>query len=138
MKYKTLFRLGLKLIGILLTAQGVALFVSQLLWIPEMLRQMVGAGDFYVYAQITWGACQILLGLYLFFGGKWVIDKAIPGNRPYCPECGYDLTGGTGRHCPECGTPFRPEDVYPSGMARNEKPESAPANPTRQNTTNGA
>ena len=48
---------------------------------------------------------------YLFFGGKWVADKAIPGNRPYCHECGYDLTNAAGNVCTECGTPFKPAEM---------------------------
>ena len=41
-----------------------------------------------------------------------VADKAIPGNRNYCHECGYDLTGAVGHICVECGTPFKaPENV---------------------------
>ena len=48
---------------------------------------------------------------YLFFGGKWIADKAIPGNRPYCHECGYDLTNAVGNVCTECGTPFRVAEV---------------------------
>ena len=50
---------------------------------------------------------QIAVGLYLFFDGRWVADKAIPGNHPYCHECGYDLTGAAGNICAECGTPFK-------------------------------
>jgi hypothetical protein len=50
----------------------------------------------------------LLVGLYFFFGGEWVVNKAIPGNRPYCHECGYDLTGAVGSVCNECGTPFKP------------------------------
>jgi hypothetical protein len=46
---------------------------------------------------------QLLLGLYLFFGAKWIVNKAIPSNRPYCPECGYDLSKSRGDVCPECG-----------------------------------
>ncbi|MGB7157408.1 MAG: hypothetical protein WBD40_05045 [Tepidisphaeraceae bacterium] len=36
-----------------------------------------------------------------------VLLKAIPGNRPYCHECGYDLTNAVGHVCVECGTPFK-------------------------------
>jgi hypothetical protein len=47
---------------------------------------------------------QLCGGLYLFFDGRRVVDWAVPGNRPYCPECGYDLTAASGDVCPECGT----------------------------------
>jgi rubrerythrin len=47
---------------------------------------------------------EMIAGAYLFFGGKWVADKAIPSNRPYCHECGYELTGNVSDRCPECGT----------------------------------
>jgi hypothetical protein len=32
---------------------------------------------------------------------------AIPSNRPYCPECAYDLTGAAVERCPEYDTSFR-------------------------------
>ena len=48
---------------------------------------------------------QLGLGLYLLFSGRWIADLAIPSNRPYCPECGYDNSEATGKCCPECGVP---------------------------------
>ena len=47
---------------------------------------------------------ELVVGFYLFFGGRRIADLAVPSNRPYCPECGYDLTGTKGSVCPECGT----------------------------------
>ena len=52
---------------------------------------------------------QMLIGLYLFFGAAWLANRAIPGNRPYCHECGYDLSKVTREICPECGATFRRE-----------------------------
>ena len=57
---------------------------------------------------------QSAIGLYLLLGGAWLVNKCIPSNRPYCPECGYDLSSskGSGR-CPECGVPI-PSDITSS------------------------
>ena len=70
-------------------------------------------GSFWGMMKLVPDAIPMGIGLYLFFGGKWIADLAIPGNRPYCPECGYDLTGATESRCPECGTPFSAKDVRP-------------------------
>lgn len=115
MKHKTWFRLVLKAIGVLLV--GFAL--------PEILDRSTGFID-YAFIQQRWDRnlvtllvvgtaaplLQAALGLYLFFGGDWVVNKAIPSNRPYCPECGYELSRAPGARCPECGV------AKPAGDAR--------------------
>ncbi len=51
---------------------------------------------------------QTILGLYLFFGGKWVVRRLLKGvnwpGRSTCHKCGYELAGIEGGRCPECGT----------------------------------
>jgi hypothetical protein len=50
---------------------------------------------------------QNLLGLYLFFGGKWIVRRLLRGvdwpGRQTCHKCGYELGGIEGGRCPECG-----------------------------------
>jgi hypothetical protein len=65
----------------------------------------------WIFVQAVVPSAQLALGLYLFFGGEWIVNRAIPSNRPYCPECGYDLSRSRREHCPECGVtlPGTPE-----------------------------
>jgi predicted RNA-binding Zn-ribbon protein involved in translation (DUF1610 family) len=112
MKHKTMFRLLLKAVGVLLFVQGVAVLISQMGWMLNMILQGVSSGggsSELVYSLVILGyVFQAGVGLYLFFDGKWVVNKAIPSNRPYCHECGYELTGVVGDACPECGQPLDP------------------------------
>ncbi|HEV2296347.1 MAG TPA: hypothetical protein VGR35_21065 [Tepidisphaeraceae bacterium] len=106
MKYKTLFRLHLKVIGVLAFVFGTASVMSSLGYLFTGLYP-----SSFGMAQLGASLFSMAMGLYLFFGGKWIADKAIPGNRPYCHECGYDLTNAAGCVCSECGTPFRPAET---------------------------
>lgn len=112
MKYKTLFRLLLKVLGVWLTANGIIALTGSMIQVVSFVLS-----DFFSSSQsgrLWWalfspvtGLAQVGLGLYLFFGGRWIADKAIPGNRPYCHECGYDVTCTESNCCPECGTEFK-------------------------------
>lgn len=118
MKYKTLFRLGLKMLGLFLIVEGAASIitsVSYALWEfynftyppPQMLpysspRNIV----LRPIAGLTGVFFKIMIGYYFFRRGQWTVDRAIPSNRPYCPDCGYELTGMTNVRYPECGTPI--------------------------------
>ena len=109
MPYKTLFRVLLKAIGVLLIAQSLPHVVTQGL---SMLSRMAmggislsSSGD---WIPLSWVGGYVLTtgaGVYLFFGGKWVADLALPDNRLYCAECGYQLSSRDGPKCPECGFP---------------------------------
>ena len=112
MRHKTMFRLLIKFLGVWLTCTGISSIISvPTNWIATMMFRPTGVsyGSYPYWISVTGGLASISMGLYLFFGGKWIVDKAIPSNRPYCHECGYDLTGAVGNVCNECGTPFRGE-----------------------------
>jgi hypothetical protein len=110
MKYKTLFRIICKAIGVYFFVLGVAGVLSAAGNFAINLLAGSAAG---VYSPMTWyylvggiGALfEIAAGCYLFFDGRLLADWAIPGNRTYCPECGYDLNNNLSGVCPECGTP---------------------------------
>ncbi len=101
MRYKTLFRVWLKVLGVYLVVTGTAGFILTLVSITRQWEFGVSIG-----AQLQNGLPRLFslaIGLYLFFGGKWITDLAIPSNRPYCAECGYDIGHSPGDTCPECG-----------------------------------
>ena len=118
MKYKTLFRLMLKAVGVWLFVSGMTSFFS---YASYVLISLFPTGNV-SYGPVAYRLVQVLgpllemgVGAYLFFDGKWVADKAIPGNRNYCHECGYDLTGAVGHICAECGTPFKAAEHVTGG-----------------------
>ncbi|HVP12941.1 MAG TPA: hypothetical protein VMV94_17335 [Phycisphaerae bacterium] len=98
MRYKTLFRLLLKVMGVFFVVHGATQLIAQS-W-PSLHFIVPTAGPYspdpIMLYEVAWhigsNGVQIAIGLYLFFGGKWIVNKAIRGNRPYCHECGYDLT----------------------------------------------
>lgn len=119
MKYKTLFRLALKVIGVYFVALGII----ELGWFSRIVLDWIA--PIYSFSSqpnlnrtsklinevisLFTPLCKFGVGLYLFIGGEWIVNKAIPSNKPYCHECGYMLKNLTGTRCPECDTPFRPE-----------------------------
>lgn len=107
MKYKTLFLLLLKAIGVFILVQGLATLIPDVI---SLIRRAIEDDHFEEEARILYyldNFIEIAIGLYLIFGGKWIVNKAIPSNRPYCNECGYELRNLTNNQCPECGTPVQ-------------------------------
>lgn len=99
MKYKTLFRLALKWLGVWVVIEAAMRLLMQ-------LGSSFAYPDSIPYSLWTIPAdiAYLAAGLYLFFGGAWIANLAIPSNRRYCPECAYELRGLRGLNCPECGT----------------------------------
>ena len=109
MRYKTLFRVLLKVFGVFLLTQG---FIGMFDFMSMLPLLLIESGSFDLETLIylpMYGSSpveaflELSLGCYLFFGGKWVTNLAVPDNRIYCPECGYDLPRSNLEKCPECG-----------------------------------
>jgi hypothetical protein len=104
MKHKTWFRLVIKAIGVLLLGFSIPEIVQVMSYF--LLVDWPSTGTFvsynWIYGIIA-PSLQTAIGAYLLIDGRWIIDKSIPSNRPYCPECGYDLSQSRGEKCPECG-----------------------------------
>lgn len=113
MRYKTAFRLAVKAIGVYLIVESLMglLTASAYLTSLSLSGTLGGGGGFDWYFQVIQFVHPIgalVLGLYLFFGGRWIVNLAIPSNRPYCHECGYELRGLPAEgECPECGVAYR-------------------------------
>jgi hypothetical protein len=108
-KYKTLFRIICKAIGVYFIVIGGSGFVGGVTSAVAQMIQFAKMGpqfsqSLWPFAYVLGPLMQLAAGLYLFFDGRRVVDMAVPGNRPYCPECGYDLTAASTATCPECGT----------------------------------
>jgi len=112
MKYKTLFRIICKAIGVYFVVLGITSMLSVASsvaagFLISSLSAMRGTSMSWYSAAGAIGALfEIAAGCYLFFDGRLLADWAIPGNRTYCPECGYDLHAIVSSACPECGAHF--------------------------------
>jgi len=121
MKHKTWFRLVIKAIGVLLSALAMPSFVRETIMILDAAFGGALSGGALPYSMVpghlllSWSLqilptlTQLGVGIYLVVGGAWIVNKCIPSNRPYCPECGYDLShhAASASNCPECGVALR-------------------------------
>ncbi len=122
---RSLFRVGLKVVGAAFLVSGVAniggiaAVVVASYW-SEYRAAYYGLNggnhwsDWINVARECRPLIELLVGAYLFFGGRWVVNLAFP-SASGCAECGYMLEGIEGSRCPECNTPFRAEAVTPPG-----------------------
>lgn len=108
MKHKTWFRLVLQAIGVLLVGLSlpdVFTTVLRVIYIAtdDQFSANIGTPQWWTWGSFVAPMLQFAFGLYLMCGGGWILNKIIPSNRAYCPECGYDLTRSKSERCPECG-----------------------------------
>lgn len=106
MKHKTWFRLVLKAIGILIIATNIPTVIT-FGW-TILVDYQKGAGlwtwDSWLAGSVIGHAAGVGIGVYLLFGGEWLLNQIIPSNRRYCPDCGYDVSESpSATKCSECG-----------------------------------
>lgn len=106
-KPKTLFRLLLKLLGVWLFTLGIGSLAQSIISVIAISQMISGTSNPYYRQELprlVQPLIETAMGLYLFFGGEWVVQRVTPDNRRRCPECQYDLSHASSSVCPECGT----------------------------------
>jgi hypothetical protein len=105
---------GLALLGVGLYSVGSLILNLFFVLIDPWVNQMGSSGvsspwDSWEYIRFTAGgpAVLIVVGAYLVFGGRWLIDRFCREVAGRCARCGYDLSGGSAV-CPECNVPNKP------------------------------
>ena len=83
--------------------------------IPFFFSPQSAVGEF-LNATVSWGAPIFFFGTPLWaLLWAWVYARLLNSlmrklPTPFCPECGYDLTGNTSGICPECGQPITTQE----------------------------
>src|SRR5688572_18309015 len=99
-------RLVMRLAGLLLCL----LALPRALWFLFSFARIV-SNRFtlsYINAWDVMSVTYSITGLYLLFGGDWLVRTVLRGvvtDKGRC-ECGYSLHGLNGPNCPECGRPI--------------------------------
>ncbi len=110
MKHKTAVRLAVRLIGLIFILAQVPWLVAMLFEFFSQTFLPFGATSSVImfgWPQLIASSLICAFAIYLFLGGSHVVNFLVPSNRPYCPECGYELSAITQDGiCPECGTEF--------------------------------
>lgn len=81
----------------------LALFVVETSQIMPIQQRGVVSWFRQWYLHFLVGLIPLPLGAYLFFSGKWFVDRILRGLARGCANCGYDTSGIRGSVCPECG-----------------------------------
>ncbi|MCA9305400.1 MAG: hypothetical protein KDA16_02630 [Phycisphaerales bacterium] len=112
MTQRGLFRVLMKAVGLCASLYGGITLFGQI--VVQIRHNMSVAQTFGgVYPEPTLAqylvvnlvpTAYLLVGLYLFFAGRFILDLAFPRGPSRCHECGYDLSGNDTDICPECAT----------------------------------
>ncbi|MBX2850439.1 MAG: hypothetical protein KTR15_01690 [Phycisphaeraceae bacterium] len=129
MKHKTIIRLLIKLLGVFFLLNGVAGLLGAVTYFLVVLDDYSAVGEsFYLAyplsAAVGSGAA-LVAGLVMLLASNWLANALIPSNRPYCPNCGYELTGMRGNDCPECGVQL-PQRHKQEIIAADQRPDTLP------------
>lgn len=121
------FKLLLRALGILVCGFAVPSLLTQGGYLIQALASSSPIWpDEYYWAfggGLAGSLAQAAIGLYLLFGGNWIINRCLKEVRNRCISCGYDLTASTADACPECGAPIlRPAPGRPAAPAPPEAP----------------
>ncbi|MBN1345744.1 MAG: hypothetical protein JXQ73_23830 [Phycisphaerae bacterium] len=96
----------------LLTLAGVYLFATgaAALYYAATWAVILSTDERYRYADymslVMEPPVNLIIGGYLVFGGRWLLDKLVAADRRYCLECGCEVREAGATSCPECDAPL--------------------------------
>lgn len=123
------FRLLVRALGLVFIGLALPSVIQTAFWVANawQYQTRAGTGGVSVWSTVVqWTGVvvsvviQLLFGLYLFFGGEWVIRRCLRDVYGRCAACGYEVAGHAGAVCPECGA------MLPGRSAARAAGEAAP------------
>ena len=124
MQRRVLFRLLLRLVGILLFVQMLPYAIQAVgrlvVDFGQLLPGPSAGGAYSDWPIFVGGSVSVLLQIgipiYLMTAPNWIVTWAAGPPYAHCAHCGYRLRGlPTEGRCPECGTPYkRPDEKSPT------------------------
>ncbi len=85
MNHRPLFRVFLKAVGVLLIGSVIPDIGAWVIYIALIAARIIPmqSSPADSACAVIWLTVDLALGLYLFFGGEWLVNTAIPRNRSY-------------------------------------------------------
>ena len=113
MRHRNWLTVILRIFGVTLIAFNLESILQLAGWLVSGFTgaepaNIVGRRPFMMDEWTIAGLIRFLFGLYLIFGGNWLINICMRNIVGRCPGCGCDIVSVDSDTCPKCGTDIPP------------------------------